>query len=101
MEGDDFSKLFSQPVDIQNFTQGAILFTDEFNGETITIFACDTEDGSFQPVKASTGGSEIQVAGVTNTWVALPDAIMSANYLKFEAGGVPAEVCSLAVVLKG
>jgi hypothetical protein len=89
----------SSAIDIRHFVTGAILFTSEFNTDTITIQGCATVDGTFLPIKSS-GGTTQTITGVTNTWVELPSAVMSMPYLKFVTNSATAAAATLTVVLK-
>ncbi len=60
---------------------------------TVTVYACDTEDGTYVPVKDD-AGSDLTISLVSSHWVRLNLNAFAAEYVKFVDGSNALE-CSV------
>lgn len=84
----------SSAIDISQYKSGMVLFTSEFNSDTITFTHSDTFAGTY----AALGGS-VSMTAATG-WMALPAAIFSGFFVKLVTNNAAAADATLTFVLK-
>lgn len=84
----------STALDVRQYKSGMVLFTAEFNADTITFTHCDTFGGTY----AALGGS-ISLTAATG-WMALPAAVFSGAFIKLVTNNAAAAAATLNFVLK-
>lgn len=92
----------SAAINLKGLCLVGILLPATFTGTTLTFEACDTEAGTFVPVKTGTGGSALSYTVAQATYAAIdPKDFQGINFLKIKSGSTEGADRTLLCSLKG
>jgi hypothetical protein len=79
----------SWPVSLQNFTSGTLHMPAEWTAADIGFYVSDSLNGTYQPLLTA-GGARVELSVTAGNSYALPNAVMSASFVKLwsQSGGV-------------
>ncbi len=79
---------------------GYVYLPAEFNTDTITWYISDTRDGTYTPA-SNDGTDETLTAQAAPRWVAIPDTVAKACFLKIYTSVAAAAAATIKYMLKG
>lgn len=89
-------------IPLKGMSLVGIYFPAVFTGTAVTFTACDTEAGTFVPVKSTTSGSALSYTVAQGTYAAIdPAALAGVNFLKIVSGSTEGSARTLKLALKG
>lgn len=93
------SETASGIFEVGDYRRALIRLPGTMTGTTFAIHACDTREGTFVVVEG-TDGNALSMSFAVSTWMAVPDAALSAKYIKFVSGSTETSERSLTLMLK-
>lgn len=95
------SETESDVIPLKGFSLVGIKTPDALTGTALTFLACDTEDGTFLPLIATTG-SALSITVTTDKYYAVdPLQFHGVGFLKIVSGSAEAAARTLICSLKG